>query len=225
MNLSSLEQRMMEDGIAEVGYSDLTGLLPERFSFLTYGITLLFRLSDAVVDEVDDAPTISYFQHYRAVNAFLDSWTLRLTALIEREGSRAFPIAASQSLPGKDNYQALFSHKTAAVRAGLGWIGKSALFVSPRFGPRVRLATVLTNLTLPTNPPPVYKGCGGCRICVDLCPAGAISGREYVPGAERETIFDPELCSRHMKKAYQHIGRWAVCGICMAHCPFGKAEL
>lgn len=222
MDFSSLKQRMIDDGIAEIGCSDLTGLLPDQFASLPYGITLVFRLSDAVVDEVDDAPTISYFQHYRAVNAFLDSWTLRLTALIERDGYRAFPIAASQSLPGKDNYRALFSHKTAAVRAGLGWIGKSALFVSPKFGPRVRLATVLTNMPLPVTPVPVYKGCGGCHICADLCPAGAITGQEYVPGAARETIFDPELCSRHMKKAYQHIGRGAVCGICMSHCPFGQ---
>ena len=41
-----------------------------------------------------------------------------------------------------------FPHKTAANMAGLGFIGKSVLFISNEFGPRVRLATVLTDAPL-----------------------------------------------------------------------------
>jgi hypothetical protein len=35
----------------------------------------------------------------------------------------------------------------------------------------------------------------------------------------REEMFDAEKCSQYMKKHFQHIGRGAVCGICMEVCP------
>ena len=70
----------------------------------------------------------------------------------------------------------VFPHKTAATQAGLGWIGKTALFVSPRLGPRLRLATVFTDAELPVGEPVTEGRCGSCRRCVDACP-------DRVPGA------------------------------------------
>ena len=66
----------------------------------------------------------------------------------------------------------------------------------------------------------VYK----CTLCVDACPCHAISGKEWQPGIARSEMFSPELCSQHMKRAYQHIGRGAVCGICMRVCPQYKKQ-
>jgi epoxyqueuosine reductase QueG len=60
-----------------------------------------------------------------------------------------------------------------------------------------------------------------CTICRDACPAGAITGEEYIPGHERKEIFDAKKCSEHMK-TYKNIGRGAVCGICMSVCPYNK---
>lgn len=230
MKLDEISRRLVEDGVAQVGYSFLEDALPLRYQHLPYGITLVYKLSDAVVDEIlswqEPGPTFSYFQHYRAVNAFLDSRTLWVTAMLERMGYQAMPVAASQSVRDMGEYAGIFPHKTAAVRAGLGWIGKSALFVSPAFGPRVRLATVLTDCPLPVRSiPENMPGCGNCQKCVTACPACAITGTTYEPGiSRREDVFDPKACSEHMKRAYQRIGRGAVCGICMAVCPFGKKK-
>ena len=63
-----------------------------------------------------------------------------------------------------------------------------------------------------------------CDLCVKACPSGAISGKAFVPGVEREEIFNPALCSEYMKKKFQHIGRGAVCGICMKVCPMNKSK-
>ena len=63
-------------------------------------------------------------------------------------GYSAFPIAASQSLGKNNPYCGVISHKTVAVKAGLGFVGKSGLFLSEKYGSKVRLATVLTDMPL-----------------------------------------------------------------------------
>ena len=202
------------------GTSNIKGLQPARFSALPFAITIGIRLSDAVVDEVAGKPTKLYFAHYRAVNALLDMTATKCVGWLQRRGYNALAIPASQTT-SEAGIAADFPHKTAANLAGLGFVGKSAMFVSTAYGPRVRLATVLTDMPLPTGEMQPVR-CGDCRACVDACPCGALTGRMWSFGAAREDIVDAALCSRHMKKAYQHIGRGAVCGICMAVCPFGK---
>ena len=224
-----LSSELSREGLAQVGYADVADALPARYAHLPRAVVLVWRLADGVFDEVADreTPTFSYFQHYRAVNATLDRMTLRIAALLERDGARALPIAASQSVHDNGPYAGVFPHKTAAVRAGLGWIGRSALFVSDAYGPRVRLATVLTDHPLTgasVNRCESVSRCGACTRCVDACPAGAIQGAEYVPGTPRAALLDAQACSEYMKQAYQKIGRGAVCGICAAVCPYGQRK-
>ena len=118
------------------------------------------------------------------------------------------------------NGSAIFPHKTAATSAGLGWIGKTALFVSPRFGPAVRLATVFTDLELPAGEPVTESDCGDCRACVDACPAGC--GRDVLwrPGMARELLFDAGACRHHMSLFTSVEAE--ICGICIAACPYSS---
>jgi epoxyqueuosine reductase len=157
LQLNEMVERLLQEGVAQVGFSHLHEALPQRYRHLPYGITLVYKLSDAVMDEVvswqEPGPTFAYFQHYRAVNAFLDGRSLWVSAMLEQMGYRAMPVAASQSVRDMGEFSGIFPHKTAAVLAGLGWIGKSALFVSPQYGPRVRLATILTDCPLPKPSP------------------------------------------------------------------------
>lgn len=228
MDLQYLIEHLKNEGVAQVGFSCVEDAVDERYAKYKYAVTLVYKLSDAIFDEVKEmgSPTFAYFQHYRTVNAFLDRSALWVSTMIEREGFRALPVAASQSVKDMGEYSGIFQHKTAAVKAGLGWIGKSALFVSPIYGPRVRLATVLTDMPLPELEHDELAGkkfgCAGCSVCVKKCPAMAIKGNEYIEGvSKRSDIFDARACSEHMKAAYKNIGRGAVCGICVASCPYG----
>jgi len=70
----------------------------------------------------------------------------------------------------------VFIHlRIAAVAAGLGEIGWNKIFLSPEFGPRQRLAAVLTDA--PLEPDPLYEGpsiCDRCMMCVKDCTVQAI---------------------------------------------------
>lgn len=226
MLLESIQALCREEHLADVGaFCCLPG---EEMSGLGWGVSVVARLSDAVLDELDGAPTHTYFHHYRTVNAYLDRVTLKISFLLAEEGYRFLPIGASQSVPTPEDphgYHGRFSHKKAACLAGLGAMGKSGLFLHRAFGPRVRLGTLFTDCPLvERNPEPLPSPCGGCELCRRVCPAQAISGIPYEPGMPEHRLVDPALCSRYMKAHFQQIGRGAVCGLCIQICPQGKAH-
>lgn len=210
-------------GAMELGFSAIECLPDEKRMGFSRGITIIIRLSDGILNQIENEPTQTYFSHYRSVNRLIDHITLRLVLLLEEQGYPSIAIPASQSVSDpKDNFTGAFQHKTGAVLAGLGWIGRSALFIHHTHGPRIRLGTVLTNAPLNTGLPIQKSSCGSCRACVTACPAMAIEGRLWVPGMPRNELYDAYSCSTHMKVAYQHIGRGAVCGLCVVACPIGK---
>lgn len=218
-----LKERLTEWGATAFGFSDLSGALPEGLKGLRYGITVMVRLSDYIVDEIKDKPTYTYFHHYRTVNTLIDQVTLRAMLFIQDAGYRGFAVPASQTVnDAPDAYSGVFPHKTAAVTAGLGWIGKSGLFISSSYGPRVRLGTVLTDMPLPVGGSEPVQGCGSCRVCVDACPAAALTGDNWERGCSRGRIVDAKACSDYMNANFKHIGRGSVCGICMRVCPRGR---
>lgn len=220
-------------GASFVGFSDVSGKVDGSLKAYNYAVTIGVRLSDAIIDEIEDKPTYTYFHHYRTVNAFLDQLALRALLFIQQQGFNAIAVPASQTVNNvNDQYSGIFPHKTAAVLAGLGRIGKNGLFLHDEFGPRVRLVTVLTDMRLPCNVGDVSsdnlgdvsseKGsCGSCNRCVVACPAMALTGQEWYQGAARDEIVDAKACSDYMNNNFKHIGRGSVCGICIKVCSNG----
>jgi len=204
-----------------------------------WAVAIAVRLSDAVIDDVRRGPTLTYAYHYLVVNRLLDDIALRVTGVIQGQGFRALPVPASQ-IADRSGQAGIFPHKTAATLAGLGWLGRNALLVTPQWGPRLRLATVLTDLPLaagrplpafaaplaasggapaPAAPGPAHP-CAGCAACVKACPAGALTGGAFAPGDDRAAIVDAERCAAWIDARDAAIGA-EVCGVCVAVCPAG----
>lgn len=204
-----LESFLRARGVADVGFCAVEG------ESLPYAVSIVVRLSQAVVAEITDEPTHTYFSHYRTVNAFIDRTLLEAGFFLQSRGYRYIPVAASQSI-NKDgwSYAGRFSHKQAACLAGLGYCGKNTLFIHREFGSCVRLGTLFTDFEPQCGEALPPCSCGSCSICVNACPAGAIS----------DSGFDAMACSEYMKHSFQHIGRGAVCGICMRVCPENGIE-
>ncbi len=215
---NELKELLLSRGVSDVGFSYLgnadTGELQNA-------ISIVVKLSDAIIDEITDEPTPTYFNHYRTVNAFIDRCLLEAGLFLESKGYKYITVAASQSMPGTP-YNGRYSHKEAARKAGLGGIGKNSLFIHKKYGARVRLGTIITDCPVERDCDLQDGLCKNCDLCVKACPSGAISGKSWQEGISREDIFTPKLCSDYMKKAYHHIGRGVVCGICMKVCPQNK---
>ena len=142
--------------------------------------------------------------------------------MAQRAGYRAMPVPASERMDN-DRIRSEFSHKIAANLAGLGWIGKSCLLITPQRGPRVRWATVLTDAPLDTAESRMKSKCGNCTKCVEICPAHAFTGHAFFEGEPRESRFDARACEKYFDKMEEE-GSVSICGMCLFVCPHGRKK-
>jgi len=128
--------------------------------------------------------------------------------LFSEEGYRSIPLCAAPGFITDQRFvRALFSYKHAAVLAGLGRLGRNSLLITPEFGPRVRLACLLTEAPLAETPPIQKDLCTNCNVCIRECPAQAI--QEPEPG-------QPYTLNRFACRAYRQAG--LVCSVCLKVC-------
>jgi len=181
-------------------------------------------LHDSIVDLLPDRDTAGaiLYRHctYDVVNLALDQIALKVANALRREGFEAFPVPASKRTDD-EHICGPFSQKLAAHLAGLGWIGKSCLLVTPDHGPRVRWVTVLTDAPLEPTGTPIESRCGKCTECVDICPVSAFTGRPFREDEPREVRFDAAACDRYFREKEKDTGV-AVCGLCLWVCPHGR---
>jgi epoxyqueuosine reductase len=192
---------------------------------LPRAISLLVSFHPAALEDLEEGPTETYHADYQRLNATLNTAAASLGRYLEHSGYRASLVEATlEDYAEVEDWgdAGVFAHKTAATQAGLGWIGKTGLFISPVLGPKLRLATVFTDLNLPTGTPVTAGRCGSCRRCVDACPAGAGRDVRWRAGMARDLLFDEKACERYLDDFPELDG---VCGACVAVCPFGRRAL
>jgi epoxyqueuosine reductase QueG len=222
--LQRLSELAYDEGACGFGVADLAQtekddflIEPDVLARFNTAVSIAVPVSATVLATIKDHPNQLYFHHYRQLNALLDRIALKIVQALEAAGQRALPIAASQIVDWQ-NQRAHLSHKRIAVAAGLGWIGRNNLLVTPEHGSQVRLVTVLIDspLTPAHRPLTPALDCGSCRACIAVCPAGAIK--------ESATDFDHQACYAQLKEFQRqgHVGQY-VCGICVRTCgPVGR---
>jgi reductive dehalogenase len=164
--------------------------------------------------KVEEAPGIGISEE-----TALQYGNIQRISNILAEYIRRLGYPARAHIPGS-NYQVMLP--PVAYDAGLGEVGRLGYLISPRFGGRVRLGAVTTEISLVPDKPiqfGVQDFCEKCRKCAENCPPGAI------PEGERITVRGVEKWQLDIEKCFYYwrsIG--TDCGLCMKVCPFSHPD-
>jgi epoxyqueuosine reductase QueG len=212
-----------------VGITDLRALkelqtIPEDLlSPFNKAISIGVSLPVSVFEMISTSPTPFYASVYQAANRLLDDIALKTSKRLQQDGYLSLPVPASQ-IVDRENLLGAISHKAVARLAGLGWQGKNLLIINPRYGSRIRLVTVLTTAPLRTDDP-VRNRCGGCTLCRDSCPAGAIKGINTEDHySSRDEALHFQRCADKLTGEFANLPGvgYPICGICIKVCPYGR---
>ena len=240
MNLEEKNSREIEDflkskGAEVVGFASLEGIrnVPKEYpNSILIGIpiekealktiytddqstyveamkSLALKLNDIVLEGED------YIKENMNYNAFI------------KENMNYNALAMSRERVAKD-FEGLASkipHKTTGTRSGLGWIGRCALLISPKYGAALRLSTILTDMPIKVGTPIDDSLCDDCTDCQDACPVDAINEVKWDSRKEREEYFDAEKCFEFIKKEMQRTHGKSLCAKCGLACPYTKEYL
>lgn len=227
----TVKSRIRAWGADKVGVADTEPLRalrvdpPDLLAPFSRALAIAIRLPVAVFESIADRPTPIYSNVYQIANRLLDELAFRSAVSLQNDGYSSLPVPASQVLD-RENFYGAISHKAVARMAGIGWQGKNLLLITPEYGSRVRLVTVLTDAPLEVDGP-VKNRCGKCTACQEACPAGAIRGLPTESHyASRNEALEFSKCADLLTGRFAglpHIGA-PICGICIKACPFGRKK-
>lgn len=193
-------------GIDMIGYTKITPNLVYKDSFVLFPnvIVLAIEMDKSSIEKAPSFETqIMIIDTYRKLNKI----TNKLTEFLREYN---FSAQAGPALGGVANYVLL------ARNAGLGWVGKHGILITPKFGPRQRLSVVFTNIeNLPINKINPHSWienvCRICRECIESCPGKAILEKPIIGKNGQFTHIDNSKCFPYF---YKDFG----CTICIKRC-------
>ena len=219
-NTDWAKQRCRELGVDEVGIATLdqrwvyshVGRGPEQWGrpiTNDHKYAIVFTLEMAY-DNVAQAPQLEITEETGRQYLNAAEISIRLASDI-----RSMGYSARAHIAGS-NYQIMLP--PVAHDAGLGELSRMGYLISPKFGARIRLGAVTTDLPLTPDEPicfGVQEFCQVCKKCVTNCPSASIPNgpKEWVRGVHKWPL-KVETCLQY----WRAIG--TDCGLCMRVCPF-----
>lgn len=221
MNITkTVEEMLVEEGASLTGVADLSQITGNGWS---RGVAVAVRIPVDIISAIGDGPTLEYFEAYHQLNRTLNELVTKGASYLTELGYTAV-AQTTDYVTETEDYRTAIPHKTVATNAGLGWIGKSALFVTKEYGSAVRLSSILTNAPLECGTAVTESRCGDCMECTNACPGKAISGKLWSRNIDRDEFFNPFAC----RKKARELARRAIekeitlCGKCIEVCPYTK---
>lgn len=217
---NNIIRTLTEQGASLIRFVDITGLPPEQNRGLPHAICFGVALTPPYVQKVKETP--DYVQEIVAQQQVeKDEFYLtehkageladQIAAMLLSAGYQAYSQSDSHLIAtgawNEKNLETLLPHKTIAVLAGVGWIGKNNLLITPEYGPALCVGTVLTDAPLSLPASPIAESqCGTCRQCATICPTKALYGRAWKKHLPREDRVEVHKCTTCMK--------------CLVHCRY-----
>jgi|Deesub1362A_J573_1020465.scaffolds.fasta_scaffold00105_51 epoxyqueuosine reductase QueG len=167
----------------------------------------------------DSLPT-EYTRCIYTAEIKLELLTFDISNIIDEKGYKSIPIPVKMEYSmDVEKLMGDISHKHAAVYAGLGQIGKNSLLITPEYGNRVYLASIVTNAPMSYDIPFKKQFCDKeCQKCIEACPVRAIP-------KDGSALIDKMKCylyCKTQKERYPITKGLYSCRECRRVCPFSK---
>jgi epoxyqueuosine reductase len=199
---------LKENGADIIEFVDIDSL-PARVT-RNYGHAVLIgiSLSREYIRRISKESKIDHSEFTQKENG-VDRLAEKVADIMMAHGYQAYAQSESNieesGLFDHERLVSILPHKTIALLAGIGWIGKDDLLVTKDYGSALCMCTVLTNAPVISERKDVMTSCcGPCNLCQRICPGQAIRGKTWELGCEREHLVDVSLC--------------ACCLQCLSHC-------
>lgn len=206
-------------------------------------VILARQLQGAILDHKRYKPAI---KDILMAYSFVDTSAARIARFLEAEGYPSIHIPSTMPVEflGGRNFIGEFAHRNAAVAAGMGIRGRNNLLITPQFGPRHRLASVITEAELEPDPPLKEEVCTHCEKCVEICPVQAFKDgtddkpvdvfkckayltRPLLGGTRVRDLLRSMFTTKDwLSEVVQTLmlGYHSNCHLCMSVCPVGKLK-
>lgn len=219
-NTKEIERIALSNGIDLVGVADLKNISGLRtypkdlLKGYRYGISIAVSLDRYDAYDMEVEGQISY--------RFLRAACELIANSIRKKGYKAMVPDLDDPVRWKGPlyFKSPLSMKAVANAAGLGWIGKSAVFVSYDYGPRVNLGAIITDMPLVAAKPSKNQ-CGSCSACAKACPVGALTATAFeVYPKDLKKVLQKEKCNEWLERPENRVHGY--CWECVLSCPKGK---
>jgi epoxyqueuosine reductase len=115
--------------------------------------------------------------------------------------------------------------RAAAVKAGIGWIGKNTCVLNQELGSWLLLAVVVTSLPMAEGAPFELAAdrCGSCTRCIDACPTDALVAPREMDATRCIAYLTIEKKGTIAEDLREVMGRQVFgCDICQDVCPWNR---
>jgi len=207
-----LKQYLISQGISKVGYTQVN---VDEFSSLNYGIALVLKLPREAIQAFIDDEFKKYWKIFHGQIDTLTDIAFKGEKLIKDNGYDAFALTMKRNECDMEKLLSKLPYKTLATTSGLGWVGRSALFVCEEYGSAVALSGILTDMPLEVGRAITDSFCDDCEECQKACPVDAINPTKWNSRLERSDIIDIETCSEYVIDQFKSgLG----CSKCLSNC-------
>ena len=161
---NNLKEYLTEIGASKVGFADVDGLASE-FTDLPNGISIVLKIPKRAMKYVEEEDYESYWSCFHSQIDKLTEISLKGEKYIKNLGYNAFALTMDRNECDMKKLLSILPYKTIATKSGMGWIGRSALFVTPEYGSAVALGGILTDMPLELGVPITDSQCDDCENC------------------------------------------------------------
>jgi len=203
--------------------ADLTGFTVVSDSFVFEGVELKQSQNHAVVlaMEMDYNRIATAPGQPSGIEVLRVYWRLGAVAVKLAEFIRSIGYSATAHHPrGFVGRPPTILHTRAGIEAGLGEAGRMGLLITEEFGPRVRVATVTTELALPQSQEKrfgVDKYCETCNLCIKACEGEAIPAAKNQERGFNKYTIDAYKC-------LPYFAEYDGCNLCVSKCAFNRRQ-